>query len=253
MYPSAEEQCDGIDNDCNNLIDDAIALYTYYPDADGDFFGDFLSSPLDTCLNTAPAGYVINNMDCDDNNAASNPEAVESCDGIDNNCNDLIDEGIDQFTYFVDADGDGFGDPMAAPLDTCLIAAPAGFVINNTDCNDNAAAANPDASEVFDGIDNDCNGLVDDVVKTVSPGGTGLRLTGYPNPTYDALTLMLDYQGVKTFNIVSMDGKTWISRTLTFVNKTARLDMSALAPGVYILQCQCAADEQITPLKIVKM
>ena len=319
MYPGAEEGCDGIDNDCNGLVDDAITLYSYYPDTDGDFFGDFFSTSLDTCLNTAPAGYVINNMDCDDGNAGINPEALESCDGIDNNCNGLADDELEIFTYFLDSDGDHFGsstsldtclntapagyainnmdcddgdanvNPEALescdgidnncngladdeleiftyypdsdgdsfgssiPLDTCLNSPPPGFVLNALDCNDNEATAYPYAPEIFDDIDNDCNGLIDDIVKTTSPGGVGQRMIGYPNPSYDFITLVLDFEGVKTFEIISMDGKTKIAQTVIFANQTTKLDISALAPGVYVLQCQCSADEKVAPLKIVKM
>ena len=50
-----------------------------------------------------------------------------------------------------------------------------------------------------------------------------------------------------------MDGKTKIAQTVIFANQTTKLDISALAPGVYVLQCQCSADEKVAPLKIVKM
>jgi hypothetical protein len=65
--------------------------YTYYHDADGDTYGDVADS-LDSTNATPPAGYVADSTDCNDANAAIHPGATEVCDdGIDNNCNGLID------------------------------------------------------------------------------------------------------------------------------------------------------------------
>ena len=82
--------CDNLDNDCNGLVDD-IPVYTYYADTDGDGYGDG-DVQLDTCLSAAPAGFVTNNLDCNDGDGAFNPAVAELCDGIDNNCNGLIDD-----------------------------------------------------------------------------------------------------------------------------------------------------------------
>ncbi|MCC6280581.1 MAG: hypothetical protein IT262_08275, partial [Saprospiraceae bacterium] len=151
MNPGVEEICDDIDNNCNGLVDDGITLYAYYPDADGDGYGDFFIGALDTCLNTAPTGFVVNNLDCNDNDATTYPEATELCDGIDNNCNGVADDGITSYAYYPDADGDGFGDQLALPMDTCLTPAPTGFVTNNSDCNDSDSTSNPEATELCDG------------------------------------------------------------------------------------------------------
>lgn len=62
---------------------------TYFADLDGDGFGD-LSRPIQAC--TLPEGYVINNQDCDDSNAAVHPEATEIEDSFDHNCNGKFDE-----------------------------------------------------------------------------------------------------------------------------------------------------------------
>jgi len=71
------------------------------------------------------------------------------------------------FTYYADADGDGYG-AGAAVLSTATTA-PAGFSVNNTDCNDSVATSNPGASEVLNGVDDDCDGLVDDGVLPTIP------------------------------------------------------------------------------------
>lgn len=64
-------------------------------------------------------------------------------------------------TYYADADGDGFGNPALSKHECTQ---PAGYVLNNTDCNDNSALAHPGLSEICgDGIDNDCDGHVDSV------------------------------------------------------------------------------------------
>lgn len=73
-------------------------------------------------------------------------------------------------TYYADADGDGFGNPNM-PVD--LSEAAAGFVSNSGDCNDLDAAVNPDALEVCDGQDNDCDGTVD-----AGPCGEGSSCQG---------------------------------------------------------------------------
>ncbi|MFH1702231.1 MAG: choice-of-anchor D domain-containing protein [Nitrospirota bacterium] len=62
-------------------------------------------------------------------------------------------------TFYIDADGDGYGDPNNSKK---ACAKPSGYVENNTDCNDSDSAINPIASEVFDGLDNDCDGEIDE-------------------------------------------------------------------------------------------
>jgi len=62
-----------------------------------------------------------------------------------------------------DADGDGYGDPGDSSS-SCDGSAPAGYVVDYTDCNDAAASAYPGAAETCNAIDDDCNGLVDESV-----------------------------------------------------------------------------------------
>ena len=117
------------------------SLNTYYRDADEDGYGN----PDDTIeAESAPAGYVEDNTDCDDTNAAVNPGADEVCDDqIDNDCDGYTD--CDDFDCTVDADGDGYN------------AVPCG-----DDCDDTNAAVNPGATEVENGIDDNCDGQIDE-------------------------------------------------------------------------------------------
>ena len=164
VNPSTAEICDGIDNDCNGLFDDGIPVNTYYFDSDGDGFGDAGIS-VDTCISFPPMGYVLDDTDCNDTDMNLNPGVAELCDGIDNDCNGLFDDGLPQNTYFFDADGDLFGD-AAISVDTCISTPPTGFVSNAMDCDDLNFNLNPNAIEVCDGIDNDCNGIEDDGLET---------------------------------------------------------------------------------------
>jgi hypothetical protein len=62
-------------------------------------------------------------------------------------------------TYYADLDGDGFGDSNNS---TSACSAPSGYVLDNTDCNDTNFDVSPIAAEVCDGIDNNCNGQIDE-------------------------------------------------------------------------------------------
>ena len=95
--------------------------------------------------------------DCDDEDASVFPGATEACNGHDDNCDGHIDEGLDRIWY-TDADGDGYG----AGSDTAIACdAPAGRIDNQEDCDDTDADVHPGASEVCDGVDNDCDGTSD--------------------------------------------------------------------------------------------
>ncbi len=99
-------------------------------------------------------------QDCDDGDAAIYPGASELCDDIDNDCNGLVDDSAgDASTWYQDADADGFGSD-ALSVDACD--QPSGMVDNNQDCNDLDADVNPDADELCDGRDNNCDGATDD-------------------------------------------------------------------------------------------
>ncbi len=114
-----------------------------------------LSTAEDADGDGIPAGD-----DCDDGDPAVAPGAAEACDGVDNDCDGEVDEGV-LLTVFQDADADGFGD-AGAPRATC--ATEDGFVANADDCDDTDEAIFPGAPEACDGADNDCDALIDEDV-----------------------------------------------------------------------------------------
>ncbi len=120
---------DGIDQDCDGA--DSI---TWYADTDGDGYGD---AGVKQDADSKPADYVRNDADCDDGDAAINPEAADDLkdDGIDQNCN-----GFDLQTLYRDADGDSYG---AAAYSILVEGAPANYVGNSADCNDLDASIFP--------------------------------------------------------------------------------------------------------------
>lgn len=130
---------------------------TFYADADGDTYGAGAG-----VLNCGGAGFSANNLDCDDTNIAINPAATEVCNGVDDDCDVLVDEGVGS-TFYQDLDGDGYGNPGVSVL-ACT--QPVGYVVDNTDCDDTNMNVSPGGTEVCNGIDDDCDVLVDEGVTT---------------------------------------------------------------------------------------
>lgn len=130
----------------------------WYVDRDEDGYGDPYNAVY---APEAPTHYVDNDLDCNDEDATINPDADELCDGIDNDCNGMIDDDAPgDIVFYPDTDSDGYGDINDPGIMSCT--APAGYVDNNGDCNDGDAAINPDAPEICNGIDDDCDTDVDD-------------------------------------------------------------------------------------------
>ena len=121
--------------------------------------GDDDNHSTELYVDTDMDGFSEEEGDCDDNNSEINPDATEICDLIDNNCDGQIDENIETLTYYIDNDSDGFGD-INNSVQSCVEVE--GYVINGEDCDDDNAAINPNALEDCDGIDNNCNGSIDE-------------------------------------------------------------------------------------------
>jgi hypothetical protein len=181
---AATEVCNHIDDDCNGLIDDGIIFNTYYADNDGDSFGDANNSIYEC---SQPSGYVTNNTDCNDNNANQNASSVEICNGEDDDCDGTIDNGLVFLDYYADLDSDGFGG--GAATNSCVDLG-AGYVTNNGDCNNANASINPNATEICNSIDDNCDGQIDEGITFTTyyqdfdndGFGTGDAVTSCTNP-----------------------------------------------------------------------
>jgi hypothetical protein len=163
VNPGAQELCNGQDDDCDDLVDDAddgvAGQLLWYADTDGDGYGDPATSLL-AC--EQPEGATDDQSDCDDADPAVNPAAQEVCNGVDDDCDGAVDHEDDSIadppTWYADEDGDGYGD-AEQPVSAC--SQPDGFVEDDSDCDDGDVAVHPGAFDRTNDQDDDCDGDVD--------------------------------------------------------------------------------------------
>lgn len=205
IVPGQKEICDGLDNDCDgkiDIVDPDLVESTksfFYWDEDGDGFGRSEVHVVD-CI--APQHYVANDFDCDDTRSSVYPNASETCDGLDSDCDgkipqdekdldndgylscnddcddqdsdihpyspeipgDNIDQDCDGFDEcYLDSDDDGYGGITTVETSPGVDCDTIdGLSSIGQDCDDEDAAVSPGQTEVCDGIDRDCNGVPDD-------------------------------------------------------------------------------------------
>ena len=157
IHPNAGERCDEVDHNCDDELElEAIDAVEYFVDEDRDSFG-LADSGVFSC--DVIEDMALNGDDCDDTNDSIHPAADEVCDERDNDCDGRTDDEDDDVegapTYYVDADDDGFAAEGATALSICE--PPKFYAEEFGDCDDEEEGINPDADELCDDIDWNCD------------------------------------------------------------------------------------------------
>ena len=193
VNPGETEHCNGIDDDCDGDTDeaDAAEATAWYPDSDGDGYGD-PDALVWAC--EQPAGAVADDGDCDDSDASVHPDAPEYCNGVSDDCDRDIDEdAVDADYYAPDADGDGFGATGDLEL-SCS------GVDNDWDCDDRDST---EPQYVDDGATGAQDGTLSRPWDTVQEGiDNASRCVVVRGGTYDEA---IDYNG-RNLKVTGVDG-----------------------------------------------
>ncbi|MCO4813761.1 MAG: T9SS type A sorting domain-containing protein [Flavobacteriales bacterium] len=169
-------------------------------------------------------------LDCDDNDDTVYPGATELCDGKDNDCNSLVDDGLTFTDYFTDADNDGFGTGTASSL----CADPGvGFALVDTDCDDTDASINPGATEIpGNSIDEDCDGV--DGALGIEEGSLS-TLNAYPNPTENVLFISGLEGLTNSISVMNSNGQVITSHS-NIDSPIYEMNVENLESGIYFVR-----------------
>lgn len=179
-HPGADERCNGKDDNCNDATDEAPALdcTDYYADLDEDGHG---AEGTGACLCAPDADHPVDVLgDCDDDDDTVHEDAVETCDGKDNNCDGFTDEEDAEgcTKYYVDNDKDTYGVTSETDFHCICAGQPKieGYTASRGgDCCDQDADVRPNQTTYFsirskcNSFDYDCNNFAS---KQDPDGGT---------------------------------------------------------------------------------
>lgn len=160
LNPKATEVCNNKDDDCDGTTDvKALDCTVLYADADSDAYGAVGDSQ---CLCGPTGTYTATTGgDCNDAIGAIHPKTDETCNGLDDDCDGFTDppNSGDCSLYFKDTDADGYGNVTVSSK--CLCGGIDGYAASGGDCDDNNNAVHPSATEICNGMDDNCDDAVD--------------------------------------------------------------------------------------------
>lgn len=166
----------------------------------------------------------------------------EVCDGIDNDCDGMIDEDVEE-SYIADADADGYGDESAT-YSGCPGTEPTGYILESvslgTDFNDNDGTSYPGATDVCgDNIDNDNNGVIDDGCVVINEISFSQMMNVYPNPAKENLNVSFELTNSVDVEIAiyTITGQTIEAKSFDNANNVnATFNVADLNAGIYMVR-----------------
>ncbi len=225
IQPDITDVCNNIDDNCNLTIDEDATFLTWYRDYDSDGFGNLENDSI-SCFELA--GYVFDATDCNDINDEINPGMPELCNFIDDNCNLLTDEGLTYNIYFIDNDGDNYGN---MDEDTLWCSPVVGYVINGTDCDDANPDIYPGAEEILNGLDDDCDQIADDGLDVILTSHINLNI--FPNPALSEIIFEFTTLQNPSLSIYSVTGELLMFQIIAI--SPMKIDVTSLATGIYFV------------------